>query len=484
MRKRNTAIVFSTIMAMALTACGATVAETPSEGTMRNDVQTYLTEVVNKNAQISSFEKSDESVDSGSQSYNVSCIAEYTGDGMAYTDEFQLTYEEADGAWVLSKCVINTEYGGRSSQAVNEETAQSGETTDTESSTTADGTVQMSDDISDTTVTLDGVIYQLPFAYSQLKEDGWKCDSSEQENVGGNNYEFLSMTKGEKRMSISVFNPSGNAKMIRDCLVGEISVYSYDDAPEFSIAKDIKVGVSKKEVREAFGEPSQYYEGSDGDYVTLTYGDSLENVYTRITCDKGTDNEYSYASITVHNFTASEEAQQTETSEETPEYLSSYAAPTELGTDPTSGNIEIDGDLYRLPASVSAFLNNGWEITYQENAVPAGGTSSLEFERNGQELSVSIKNLADYQTVPENCAVTGVNLSDGDAPFVLPGGVNNQSSSDEIKEWQTSGFSYSKDGEDESYSYYEYDTRDFSLYLNCENGVLSYMSLDCSTWPQ
>ena len=119
MRKRNTAIVFSTIMAMALTACGATVAETPSEGTMRNDVQTYLTEVVNKNAQISSFEKSDESVDSGSQSYNVSCIAEYTGDGMAYTDEFQLTYEEADGAWVLSKCVINTEYGGRSSQAVN-----------------------------------------------------------------------------------------------------------------------------------------------------------------------------------------------------------------------------------------------------------------------------------------------------------------------------------------------------------------------------
>ena len=42
-----------------------------------------------------------------------------------------------------------------------------------------------------------------------------------------------------------------------------------------------------------------------------------------------------------------------------PKCLSNYETPAELGNDIFSGNISIDGALYRLPAPLSQLLDNG-----------------------------------------------------------------------------------------------------------------------------
>ncbi len=47
---------------------------------------------------------------------------------------------------------------------------------------------------------------------------------------------------------------SGNAKELKDCNIGGISVYGSNKiAPEFSIAKGIKVGDKEDKVEKAFG---------------------------------------------------------------------------------------------------------------------------------------------------------------------------------------------------------------------------------------
>lgn len=46
----------------------------------------------------------------------------------------------------------------------------------------------------------------------------------------------------------------------------------------------------------------------------------------------------------------------------TPEFIAGYIAPVELGDNPASGNVEIDGDLYHLPCTITQFMDNGWEI--------------------------------------------------------------------------------------------------------------------------
>ena len=78
-------------------------------------------------------------------------------------------------------------------------------------------------------------------------------------------------------------NIAGYAKELKDCNVGGISVYgSNKNAPEFSIAKGIKVGDKEDKVREAFGSPTDTSNYDEYNYLRYGEDDSI----TTIVCDK------------------------------------------------------------------------------------------------------------------------------------------------------------------------------------------------------
>lgn len=342
---------------------------------------------------------------------------------------------------------------------------------------------QLSDKLEDYTFMLEGDVYQLPFAYSVLADKGWRIyDSGYYDNtkINGNSYDDITLQKDKKTINVYIINASGNAKELKDCNIGGISVYgSNKNAPEFSIAKGIKVGDKEDKVREAFGSPTDT--SNYDEYNYLRYGE--DNSITNIVCDNGTD-EYNDAQVEIKNFVATEDDKKTETSDEVPEYLSTYVAPTELGTDPLSYNIEIENQVYTLPAPVSAFTDNGWKIASQEDSVPSGRSlsSAIKLQKDGKEIEASVTNFADYQTKPENCAISTLAFYADDTknPEVkLPGGITIKSTSDDLKKWAGDKFDYSKSGDSESYSYYEDNG---SIDINCKK-TINYIRVENEAWP-
>ena len=332
---------------------------------------------------------------------------------------------------------------------------------------------------------LEGDVYQLQFAYSVLADKGWRIYNSEyydDTKINGNSYGDITLQKDKKTIDVSIINASGNAKELKDCNVGGISVYgSNKNAPEFSIAKGIKVGDKEDKVREAFGSPTDTSNYDEYNYLRYGEDDSI----TTIVCDNGTD-EYNDASIEIKNFVATEDDKKTETSDEVPEYLSTYVAPTELGTDPLSYNIEIENQVYTLPAPVSVFTDNGWKIASQEDSVPSGRSlsSAIKLQKDGKEIEASVTNFADYQTKPENCAISYLYFyaDESKNPEVkLPGGITIKSTSEDVKKWAGDKFDYSKSGDSEYYDYYDDDNEGY-IDINCKKTVSS-MSVKKETWP-
>ena len=480
--KKKAALLLATVMAVSVTACGGgKKPEAPSDADLKKDVQEYITEVVDESAKISNFRVED-SGEGKNDTYNASCIVTYANETMQYIDEFDLSYEIKDNAWDLEKCKVNSEYKEKGSQAVGEETTetQNNDVTNTDTQNTAAAT--MSDKLEDYTFTLDGEVYQLPCSYSTFADKGWRIYSSgyyEDTKLSGDSYDNIGLQKDKKIIDVYIINTSGNAKEIKDCNVGGISVYAGSkDKPEFSIAKGIKVGDGEDKVREAFGSPTN---SDSSDYANyLYYGENDSR--TVIACDKGTDDQDdSY--IELKNFVETSSDEKSETSNEVPEYLSTYVAPTELGTDPTSCNIEIEGKLYTLPATVNAFKENGWKISSQEESVASGRnlSSAIKLEKDGKELEVNVTNFSDYQTKPENCAITSIVFYSDDQklPDVkLPGGITMKSTSDDLKKWAGDKFDYSKSGDYESYDYYKDEK---AITVTCKKTIY-YIRVDNSEW--
>lgn len=487
--KKRAALLLAAMMTVSVTACGGgKTPDAPSDADLKKDVQEYIAEVVDESAKISNFRVED-SGEGKNDTYEANCIVTYANDTMQYVDEFDLSYEVKDNAWNLEKCKVNSDYAEKSSQAVGADTSNA----QTDSSEAAEATTeaaaatatQLSDKLEDYTFMLEGDVYQLPFAYSVLADKGWRIYNSEyydDTKINGNSYGDITLQKDKKTIDVSIINASGNAKELKDCNVGGISVYgSNKNAPEFSIAKGIKVGDKEDKVREAFGSPTDTSNYDEYNYLRYGEDDSI----TTIVCDNGTD-EYNDAQIEIKNFVATEDDKKTETSDEVPEYLSTYVAPTELGTDPLSYNIEIENQVYTLPAPVSVFADNGWKIASQEDSVPSGRSlsSAIKLQKDGKEIEASVTNFADYQTKPENCAISYLYFyaDESKNPEVkLPGGITIKSTSDDLKKWAGDKFDYSKSGDSEYYDYYDNDNEG-SIYINCKKTVSS-MSVKKETWP-
>lgn len=499
MKRYFIALLIGAIL-LILASCGgdSTPAEL-SDSFIKRDVQDYITEMLDENSKITIFEKV--SSDINGDEMIVICNALFTVDDQQQQGEFTLTYEVENKAWALSKCRVELPEEEKKSNEKNDE-INSNENKNVESSVSSSATekeeldepeiklpeqktdvVQLSDNLFDYTFKLDGVVYKLPCDYSLFKDNGWVISSrgvTENDEIAANSYQYFDMIKNGSEITLYVINLSGNVKAIKNCKIGGIEVTHNDlaDVDIFTIAKGINLNSSADDITTAFGAANTINTYDDNVYSTYsqdTYHDVKFTTYTNGTTK--------WNSITIRNY-VSDASDVTETSTEVPEYLATYVSPTELGTDPMSGNIEIDGDVYRLPCPVSAFINNGWSITQQPGGVGAGNTDSIRIERNGKKLYLYIINFGSYQTLPANCAVYKVYAYDSDKiPVKLPGDISFESTKTDVENYISDEFSYYKGSSSYSYSYDNYNI-DFnmSIHVNIETEKVSQISLGCKNW--
>ncbi len=126
----------------------------------------------------------------------------------------------------------------------------------------------------------------------------------------------------------------------------------------------------------------------------------------------------------VENFVADDDANAeaaANVSGEPTEAVLAYVAPTEMSDDPMDYVFELAGDLYKMPAPVSAFIANGW--TLKKEGGDAGIVAGYDYgyatlTKDGDDLAVSINNYDPNAQVIENCFVTDITFYSS-SPFGL-----------------------------------------------------------------
>lgn len=310
---------------------------------------------------------------------------------------------------VLTGCMVLSPVSVYAADATETTTeAKVTETAAQEDSADSESTGELGDDIYSFSMEFDGQTMKFPMTYQEFTDMGWELSSSEDPDtkVSTNSYGMLTFNKGASSVYADVINLGINEVGLEDCLIGGISVDgSYDvdlTAVSVKLPGDIELGkATLDDIKAAYGEPSDTYEGDL--YTKLIYEkDSYQEVELSVFKDDNTLKE-----VDMRNFEEPEDYDKGTVSDEVPDIVTSYETPTALGDDMMDTAVEYMGDLYSLPAPVSAFTANGWEIQDAEDTpyVEGGGIAFIDMMKNNQSIHFSVYNETENATALENCFV-------------------------------------------------------------------------------
>lgn len=329
----------------------------------------------------------------------------------------------------------------------------------------------LSDDIYSFQLELNGELYTFPMSYADFTALGWEYDGDETETMAPYGYTAAeTFSKDGLEVYATLFNMGVNTVTYAECSVGGINVdqYQYEDAPDTQITMPggIAYGVSTLEdIQAAYGTPSDTYEGDLYTSVTYEY-DYYRDWEFYVFNESGVLEEFE-----VRNFLADEEANAAAlaaVSDEPTEAALAYEAPAELGDDPMSFAVEFAGDLYQLPAPVSAFIANGWTLKEDQSDMAVAGEDYgwVTLMKDNQEMDCTAQNYDPNATVIQNCFITDVEADKfgPDVSITVPGGATMGMTEAELTAWlEEMELDYEKEDSSDSFHYYNVEGPESSL---------------------
>lgn len=327
----------------------------------------------------------------------------------------------------------------------------------------AAGETGLSGDIYSFQLKIDGELYQFPMSYADFTALGWEYQDDASSELSPNSYSAAEVfKKGELEAYAKIMNLGINTVPLSECMIGGISIdtWQFQDAPDTSIELPggIVYGVSTLEdVKAAYGEPSDTYEGDL--YTKLGYEyDYYQEWELYIEKESGVLYEIDVENMIADEATESaNEAAAAQVSSEPTEEVLAYTAPEELGDDPLSFVVDYAGTLYQLPAPVSVFEENGWTIKEKDSdSIIAGkGFGWVYMMKDNQEYHTTVRNYSSNAAVLRNCFVTTVEGAEysTNLPITIPSGITLGMSGEELLA-ALEGISYEADDSSDSYVYY------------------------------
>ena len=265
------------------------------------------------------------------------------------------------------------------------------------------------EDLFEFKVNIGKIAYRIPMAYSAMTSRGWLYEGDETVTLKPNQYtseEF--MERDDVILYVSFLNTGINTQGIGNSFIGQIifdKLNLIGCETEIRFPGNIIYGQSTKEdVIAAYGEPTDIEELEGKEILTYKKG---EYEWISFTIDL-TANIIS--DVDMRNFVTPDNFDGGEITEEIPQEVLDYEAPDNIGTDLSKPYVNILGDLYEIPAPVSAFLDKGWSIVDDNShqAVVAKGKGMVTLEKNGIRITSDVINYADNAVYIENCFVTTV----------------------------------------------------------------------------
>ena len=310
---------------------------------------------------------------------------------------------------VLTGCMVLSPVSVYAADAT--ETTTEAEVTETaaqEDSADSESTGELGDDIYSFSMEFDGQIMKFPMTYQDFVGMGWELSSREDPDmkISTNSYGFVSFNKGKNSVSAEVMNLGINEVGLEDSLIGGITVDGSYDIDLTSVSVKLPGGIelgksTLDDIKAAYGEPSDTYEGDL--YTKVTYEkDTYQEVELSVFKDDNT-----LKKVDMENLEEPEGYDKGAVSDEVPDIVTAYKAPDALGSDMLDTAVEYMGDLYSLPAPVSAFTANGWEIQNAEDTpdVVGNGLAFIDMMKNNQSIHFSVYNETENATALENCFV-------------------------------------------------------------------------------
>ena len=375
--------------------------------------------------------------------------------------------------------------GGCVQNAATSEEAETSMTSDSSSDEKSKEAIPHTITVEDLSFCINGISYQLPIKISDLINDGWYLENEADADIilgykKSKGSVYIYAPDYSERMTINVINFLYDASPLTDCYVNEISIDTPNNQNSFSEISfsSLELNMSNctpSDIIKALGEPDATVDTLDLYYsYNINHESENNNSYISMHFD---DENSTINRLSITNTTAPAGLIQAEVSEEKPSYLSEYVAPTSLGENLLSGNIEISNKVYNIPAPLQEFIEDGWEWDCTENTdiIGAEQTIPVFLTKNGNILFLHVYNPSMKATYIENALVSEISCSvllpRDDICVQLPQISFPSSKADILKiieKSETSDYSY-----DSSYKYYT---------ISCENSTnpdspLSYINI-------
>jgi len=284
-------------------------------------------------------------------------------------------------------------------------------------------------------ISLNGVLYTLPIPFAELAANGWRelHERPHHTIAPGTSARFRILENGGQWINVSPFNFSETARPIDKSYIDFVSVGSIweDYASELIFPGNITLGSTYEEVIAAYGTPNarEYDYEAPIPLETLIYFSGCIAIMLRI--DKEAGLVWAMDIYCVKRNPAPGQF---------PTAVTAYETPIELGDDWRTFIVRIDGDLYRLPAPITTFVENGWVYRaphlFARINFGADGVEGLVLHRDNQIIRTTVRNYDNVIRTEEYGFVTRVELnftqSGSEIPIEFPGGITEQSTIEEI----------------------------------------------------
>ena len=270
---------------------------------------------------------------------------------------------------------------------------------------------ELSDDIYSFQISIDGTVYQFPMWAKDFAALGWSYTGDNTQTLSSNQYTVAeTWVKDDAKVYTCLANLTMNSLSYPESMVAGITLEEYylqECDWEIILPKGIQYGkATRDDVIAAYGTPSDEY---DGDlYYKMTYEyDIYQEVNLYVYKESGV-----LEKIEIRNIVELEGGDNS-VDASVPDVVKDYKAPTELGDDLYTYNVELEGHLYTFPCPVSELVANGFQIKESGSNMEIGADSYgwVELTYDNQSYRCIVNNYADYATIVENCFISTMESS-------------------------------------------------------------------------
>ncbi|HEX3017675.1 MAG TPA: hypothetical protein VHP31_07485 [Caproicibacter sp.] len=340
----------------------------------------------------------------------------------------------------------------------------------------------VSGDIYDFQVSVNGISYKLPVAYSEFAKNGWKGQDFDSQKLKPNQMTTEQVSNGSKTIYVTVVNTAKDVLPFSKCNIGGVMLDDFDakNGAALVLAKGITLGSDYQKIIDTFGKPSN--SDDTGSTKVLHYEKDTYSTY-ELDVDKTTNK---LQKIDVQNLVASEgsSSKSAGTADtNVPDVVKNYKAPSSLSSDLYSFQVKYGGALYQLPAPVTEFIKNGWVLqTDASNTVAAQSSGiGVELRKDNQVLRTNVQNYTDKETSVKNCFVTDVMYDENQTliSIELPKGITEKSTFAQV---QAAYGKPSKTEDSTSYHYYLYGSiwKQVEIYVTKDTNKIMKIAVEYS----